>query len=58
MLDRNYVVQTGIGQHEERLTPVAVAKMMAVIARGGERKSVRAVSEIQYGNGATMIEFH
>ena len=56
-IDRNFVAQTGIGQHEVRVTPIAVANMMAAIARGGEKKSVRAASEIQYGNGASMIEF-
>ena len=50
-IDRNFVAQTGIGEHEVRVTPIAVANMMAAIARGGEKKSVRAASEIQYGNG-------
>ena len=56
-IDRNYVAQTGIGQHEVRITPVSVANMMAAIARGGEKMAVRASTEIQYGNGASMVEF-
>ncbi|XJZ26310.1 peptidoglycan D,D-transpeptidase FtsI family protein [Bacillota bacterium Lsc_1132] len=56
-LDANYVAMTGIGQREVRSTPLAAANMMAEIARGGQAKMVRAVSKIEYKNGATMIEF-
>ena len=56
--DANFVSQTGIGQHEVRATPLAVANMMAAIARGGKKEQVRAVSKIEYKNGATMAEFH
>ena len=55
--DRNYVFQTGIGQQEVRLSPVSVANMMATIARGGKKMTVKAVSEIQYGNGTVMAKF-
>jgi penicillin-binding protein 4B len=55
--DRNFVAMTGIGQHEVRSTPIAVANMMATIARGGDKKMVRAVSKIEYKNGTTMIDF-
>ena len=55
--DNNYVALTGIGQHEVRVTPLAVANMMATIARGGEKESVRAVSQIQYKNGTTLYQF-
>jgi penicillin-binding protein 4B len=55
--DRNYVAMTGIGQHEVRATPLAVANMMATIARGGDKEMVRAVSKIEYKNGTTMIDF-
>lgn len=55
--DKNYVAQTGIGQHEVRLSPIAVANMMATIARGGEKHTVRVASDIQYGNGTTMFTF-
>lgn len=56
-LDNNYVAQTGIGQHEVRITPLAAANMMATIARGGERKLVRGVSAIEYQNGTTLYSF-
>lgn len=49
--------QTAIGQKEVRLSPLAVANMMATIARGGEKKQVRAVSEVQYKNGTTLFSF-
>lgn len=55
--DRNYVAMSGIGQHEVRATPLAVANMMATIARGGDKEMVRAVSKIEYKNGTTMINF-
>ena len=52
------VAMAGIGQGEVRATPLAVANMMAAIARGGQAKMVRAVSKIEYKNGATMVEFN
>jgi penicillin-binding protein 4B len=55
--DPNYVAMSGIGQNEVRATPLAVANMMATIARGGKKEMVRAASEIEYKNGSTMIDF-
>ncbi|GAA0334496.1 penicillin-binding protein 2 [Bacillus carboniphilus] len=55
--DSNLVRMTGIGQHEVRATPLGVASMMATIARGGEKLSARAVSELNYKNGTTLFEF-
>lgn len=55
--DKNIVAMTGIGQHEVRVTPLAVANMMATIARGGRGESVRFVSEISYKNGTSFIPF-
>ncbi|MDQ0214627.1 cell division protein FtsI/penicillin-binding protein 2 [Oikeobacillus pervagus] len=56
--DRNYIAQTGIGQHEVRVTPIAVANMMATIARGGEKQAVRAVQAIEYKNGNSIAKFN
>ncbi|MED3649221.1 peptidoglycan D,D-transpeptidase FtsI family protein [Heyndrickxia sporothermodurans] len=55
--DDNLVAQTGIGQQEVRLTPLAIANMMATIARGGELQSVQAVSAIKYHDDTPMIHF-
>ena len=55
--EASYVSQTGIGQREVRVTPLGVANMMATIARGGKKQSVRAVSGIQYKNGTELIDF-
>ena len=55
--DRNFVAMTGIGQHEVRATPLAVANMMATIARGGEKDMVRVSSKVEYQNGTTMVDF-
>ena len=55
--DFNFLAQTGIGQQEVRATPLGIANMLATIARGGEKKSVRVVKEIQYNNGATFLKF-
>jgi penicillin-binding protein 4B len=55
--DPNFIALSGIGQHEVRATPLAVANMMATIARGGKKEMVRAVSKIEYKNGTTMVDF-
>ncbi|KAA9026391.1 peptidoglycan D,D-transpeptidase FtsI family protein [Niallia endozanthoxylica] len=55
--DRNFVGLTGIGQHEVRATPLAVANMMATIARGGKKELVRAASAIEYKNGTSLLTF-
>lgn len=56
--DSNFAAMSGIGQHEVRATPLAVANMMATIARGGQKEMVRAVSKIEYKNGTTMVDFN
>jgi cell division protein FtsI/penicillin-binding protein 2 len=55
--DANFIAMSGIGQNEVRATPLAVANMMATIARGGKKEMVRAVSKIEYKNGTTMVNF-
>ncbi|MFB6469365.1 peptidoglycan D,D-transpeptidase FtsI family protein [Cytobacillus sp. Hz8] len=55
--DDNYVALSGIGQHEVRATPLAVANMMSTIAKGGKKESVRVASAIQYKNGSTLLDF-
>lgn len=55
--DRNFSRLTGIGQHEVRATPLAIANMMATIARGGEKEMVRIASTIEYKNGTTLLDF-
>lgn len=54
---RKAVNQTAIGQKEVRISPLAVANMMATIARGGQKNQVRAVSDVQYKNGTTLFAF-
>jgi penicillin-binding protein 4B len=56
--DQNYAAMSGIGQHEVRATPLAVANMMATIARGGKKEMVRTASKIEYKNGTTMVTFN
>ncbi|MEH7250526.1 penicillin-binding transpeptidase domain-containing protein [Neobacillus niacini] len=53
--DPNFSAMSGIGQHEVRATPLAVANMMATIARGGKKEMVRTASKIEYKNGTTMV---
>lgn len=55
--DKFAIAQTAIGQKNVRVTPLAVANMLATIARGGEKKQVRAASKIKYENGTTVVEF-
>jgi cell division protein FtsI/penicillin-binding protein 2 len=56
--DANFAALSGIGQNEVRVTPLAVANMMATIARGGEKRTVKAVESIEYQNGGTLAEFN
>jgi penicillin-binding protein 4B len=55
--DQNYAAMSGIGQHEVRATPLAIANMMATIARGGKKEMVSTASKIEYKNGTTMVTF-
>ncbi|MCL6570618.1 MAG: penicillin-binding protein 2 [Bacillus sp. (in: Bacteria)] len=56
-MDANFAAMSGIGQHEVRATPLAVVNMMSLIAKGGKKETVRAVSKIEYKNGTTMVDF-
>ncbi|KZN96241.1 MULTISPECIES: peptidoglycan D,D-transpeptidase FtsI family protein [Aeribacillus] len=51
------IAQTSIGQKNVKVTPLAVANMMATIARGGEKREVKVVDKILYKNGETMYTF-
>ena len=55
--DANFVSMTGIGQHEVRATPLAVANMMSTVAKGGKNEQVRVASKIEYQNGTSMFNF-
>lgn len=55
--DINFVNQTSIGQKDVKVSPLAVANMMATIARGGEKREVKVTSSILYKNGTTMFDF-
>lgn len=56
--DRQYLRQTGIGQLDVQLSPLAVANMMATIGRGGSAYQVKAVEAILYRTGGTFYTFH
>ncbi|HDR4436292.1 penicillin-binding protein [Bacillus thuringiensis serovar brasilensis] len=51
------VAQTAIGQKDVRMSPLAIANMMATIARGGEKMEVKAVEKIMYKNGTDFYTF-
>lgn len=55
--DNNFVAMTGIGQHEVRVSPVAVANMIATVARGGKSEMVRVATGIEYKNGTSLLPF-
>jgi penicillin-binding protein 4B len=55
--DNNFIAQAAIGQQDVRVTPLAVANMIATIVRNGEKKEVRTVSKISYKNGTTLLQF-
>ncbi|MGG3924775.1 penicillin-binding protein 2 [Metabacillus fastidiosus] len=49
--------QTAIGQKDVKITPLAVANMMATIARDGKKEQVKIVKNILYKNGTNMFPF-
>ncbi|EEM69756.1 MULTISPECIES: peptidoglycan D,D-transpeptidase FtsI family protein [Bacillus cereus group] len=51
------VAQTAIGQKDVCMSPLAIANMMATIARGGEKMEVKAVEKIMYKNGTDFYTF-
>lgn len=51
------VAQTAIGQKDVKVSPLAVANMMATIARNGEKREVKAVNEVRYRNGTEFFRF-
>jgi cell division protein FtsI/penicillin-binding protein 2 len=51
------VAQTSIGQKDVKISPIAVANIMATIARGGENYSVRIVDSILYKNETSFFKF-
>ncbi|AIE80980.1 Cell division protein FtsI [Bacillus cereus] len=51
------VAQTAIGQKDVRMSPLAIANMMATIARGGEKMEVKAVEKIMYKSGTDFYTF-
>lgn len=55
--DPQYLRQTGIGQLDVQLSPLAVANMMAAISRGGSKYQAKAVNAIEYETGGTFYLF-
>lgn len=49
--------QTAIGQLNVKLTPLSVANMMATIARGGEKWTVRNATEVTHKDGSIVVTF-
>ncbi|MCA0986153.1 peptidoglycan D,D-transpeptidase FtsI family protein [Guptibacillus algicola] len=54
---RKAIDQTAIGQLNVKVSPLSLANMMATIARGGDSKQVRVVSDILYQNNTTFLSF-
>ncbi|WP_433770955.1 peptidoglycan D,D-transpeptidase FtsI family protein [Bacillus wiedmannii] len=51
------IAQTAIGQKDVRISPLAIANMMATIARNGDKMEVKAVKKIVYKNGTDFFTF-
>ena len=51
------IAKTAIGQQDVQITPLAMANMMATIARGGKKEMVKAVSRVEFHNGTTVVDF-
>ncbi|MGE7601126.1 peptidoglycan D,D-transpeptidase FtsI family protein [Peribacillus sp. NPDC097675] len=55
--DPKMIAKTSIGQQDVQTTPLAIANMMATIARGGKKEQVKAVSKVEFDNGTTVVDF-
>lgn len=55
--DKGYLYQTGIGQLDVQVTPLALANMMATITKGGSKSQVKAVTDIFFQSGANFHHF-
>ena len=55
--DDKMIAKTAIGQQDVQTTPLAIANMMATIARGGHKELVKAVSKVEFNNGTTVVDF-
>jgi cell division protein FtsI/penicillin-binding protein 2 len=55
--DPLYLLQTGIGQLDVQVTPIAVANMMATITKGGNKHQVKGVRDILYQTGGSFYHF-
>ena len=55
--DDKMIAKTSIGQQDVQTTPLAIANMMATIARGGQKEMVKAVSKVEFNNGTTVVDF-
>jgi len=55
--DREYLLQTGIGQLDVQVTPLAVANMIATITKGGNKHETKAVRDILYQTGGSFYHF-
>lgn len=55
--DEKMIAKTAIGQQDVQTTPLAIANMMATIARGGKKEMVKAVSRVEFNNGTTVVDF-
>lgn len=55
--DRKMIAKTAIGQQDVQTTPLAIANMMATIARGGQKEMVKAVARVEFNNGTTVVDF-
>lgn len=55
--DKQYLLQTGIGQLDVQVTPLAVANLLATIAKGGYYEQVKLVKDILYQTGAAFHHF-
>lgn len=55
--DKKMIAKTAIGQQDVQTTPLAIANMMATIARGGQKEMVKAVSKVEFNNGTTVVDF-
>lgn len=55
--DDKMIAKTAIGQQDVQTTPLAIANMMATIARGGQKEMVKAVSKVEFNNGTTVVDF-
>lgn len=56
-VDGGIMAQSGIGQRDVRMSPLQAANLIVTLLHGGQVREPRALIEIDYANGDSMVQF-